>query len=143
MKKSILFLSLMLLSTTALTSCNSDDINTEIVDTTLKTKIKGTWGNKWDAGTGIKTYPKFTFLENGKVKYYTYYGNEAELEEVGTWYTNGDFLIMEFPATVNLKFKNKIAFVNVNELKMIQIQEVGYDSWDDELFYKTTDPNIN
>ena len=89
-------------------------------------------------------HPNFTFLNNGKVKYYTYPGgNQPELEEIGTYGLNGDILIMNFPETTEIKFKNKIIFINETQFNLEEIQEAGYETWNAESYFKTNDPNLN
>ena len=137
------FLGLVLVFTTLMTvisSCSSDDEGSN-----SNSQIVGTWGTDWNNGTGsVDVYPKFTFLSNGNVKYYTYQSaSEPELEEIGTWNLNGDVLIMEFPETVLIKFKNKVTFVNENEMEFAEVNENGFDTWSAETYYKTTDPNLN
>ena len=136
-------LSLVLVFTSLMvgfTSCNSDDDN----GSGSTSQISGTWGTKWNDGTGIAVHPKFTFLNNGNVKYYTYpSGSQPELEEIGTWTLNGDILIMEFPETVLIKFKNKVIFISDSEFEFEEITESGFDSWSAENYFKTDDPNLN
>jgi len=139
MKKILSFFLVLTAFISIITSCSSDDENSS----NSNTEIIGTWGTKWDNGNGISTNPKFTFLSNGKVKYYTYRNNQPSLEETGTWNLNGDFLIMTFTETVELKFKNKIIIINDNQIDFQQVNEYGYDSWNSESYFKTTDPNLN
>lgn len=132
--KNILILILMLtVFITVFNSCSSDDDS----ENNSNSQINGTWGTS-------PQYPKFTFLENGNVKYYTYpNGNQPELEEIGTWNMNGDILIMEFPETVLIKFKNKVTFISDSELEFEEINENGFDTWNADTYYKTNDPNLN
>lgn len=136
------FLGLVLVFTTLMTvfsSCSSDDEGSN-----SNSQIVGTWGTKWNSGTGIAVHPKFTFLNNGNVKYYTYpSGSQPELEEIGTWSMSGDILTMDFPETVDIKFKNKIIFTNENEIEFEEVNQSGYDTWGAETYYKTIDPNLN
>lgn len=124
------------------TSCSSDDNNDS--ENSSNSEIIGTWGTKWNDGTGITIHPKFTFLSNGKVKYYTYpSGKQPELEEIGTFNMNDNIITMKFPEKVEIKFKNKITFINETQFKFDEIQESGYDTWSAETYFKTTDPNLN
>lgn len=136
------FLGLVLAFTTLMTvisSCSSDDEGSN-----SNSQIVATWGTEWNNGTGTAVHPEFTFLSNGNVKYYTYpSGSEPELVEIGTWNLNGDVLIMEFPETVLIKFKNKVTFVNENEMEFAEVNENGFDSWSAETYFKTADPNLN
>lgn len=135
-------LSLVLVFTTLMTvcsSCSSDDSGSN-----SNSQIVGTWGTEWNNGTGDAVHPKFTFLSNGNVKYYTYpSGTEPELEEIGTWNMSGEILTMDFPETVDIKFKNKVIFTSENEIEFEEIIQSGYDTWSAETYYKTTDPNLN
>jgi len=54
-----------------------------------------------------------------------------------------DILIMDFPQTISIKFKNKITFISDSEYKFEKIVESGYSSWSAESYFKTTDPNLN
>ena len=126
---------------TVSTSCSSDDNDG---GNNSNSKIIGTWGTKWNSGTGIAVHPKFTFLSNGNVKYYTYpSGSEPELEEIGTWNMSGDILTMEFPETVLIKFKNKVIFTSETEIEFEEVNQSGFDTWNAETYFKTTDPNLN
>lgn len=148
-------LNLVLVITTVLSffsSCSSDNGNSTSGNSNIgsgnggnsNSKIIGTWGTKWNDGTGIAVHPKFTFLSNGNVKYYTYFsGSTPQLEEIGTWAISGDIITMDFPETVDIKFKNKIIYINDSEFEFEEITQVGYDTWNAELYYKTTDPNLN
>ena len=135
-------LSLILVLTTLMTvssSCSSDDSGSN-----SNSPIVGTWGTEWNNGTGVAVHPKFTFLSNGNVKYYTYpSGTEPELEEIGTWNMSGDILTMEFPETVLIKFKNKIIFTNETQIEFEEVNQSGFDTWSAETYFKTTDPNLN
>lgn len=135
-------LGLILVFTTLMTvcsSCSSDDGGSN-----SNSQIVGTWGTKWNNGSGIAVHPKFTFLSNGNVKYYTYpSGNEPELEEIGTWNMSGDILTMEFPETVLIKFKNKVIFTSATEIEFEEVIQSGFDTWSAETYFKTTDPNLN
>lgn len=122
-----------------LSSCSSDDNN----ENNSSSKIEGTWGTEWDNGDGISVNPKFTFLSNGDVKYYTYFNSEPELEEIGTWSLNMNTLIMEFPENVLIKFKNEVIFVSENEIRFEEIDEDGFSTWNAETYFKTDDPNLN
>lgn len=138
MKKNTILSVIILALTLSLSSCSSDSENNS------NSKIIGTWGTQWNNGTGITTHPKFTFLSNKKVKYYTYpSGNQPELEEIGTWNLNGDVLTMDFPETVDIKFKNKITFTSDTEIEFEEIIQSGYDTWNAETYFKTDDPNLN
>ena len=135
-------LSLVLVFTTLMTvcsSCSSDDSGSN-----SNSPIVGTWGTEWNNGTGVAVHPKFTFLSNGNVKYYTYpSGSEPELEESGTWNMSGDILTMEFPETVLIKFKNKVIFTSETEIEFEEVNQSGFDTWNAETYFKTTDPNLN
>lgn len=125
---------------TFLTSCSNDDDG----GNNSNSEIIGTWGTEWNNGTGVAVHPKFTFLSNGRVKYYTYpSGSQPELEEIGTWNMNGDILTMNFPETVEIKFKNKVTFISETQFDFEEIQESGYDTWSAESYFKTDDPNLN
>ena len=138
--KKILILAFTTLLTIS-TSCSSDDNDG---GNNSNSKIIGTWGTKWNSGTGIAVHPKFTFLSNGNVKYYTYpSGNQPELEEIGTWSMSGETLTMDFPETVDIKFKNKVTFTNETEIEFEEVIQSGFDTWNAETYYKTTDPNLN
>ncbi len=140
--KKILSLFLTLTLFVAFNSCSNDDDNNNNNDS--NSQIVGTWGTEWNNGSGVSVHPKFTFLSNGNVKYYTYpSGNNPELEEIGTWNMNGDILIMEFPETVVIKFKNKVTFISDTELEFEEINESGFDTWSAQTYYKTDDPNLN
>ena len=126
---------------TVSTSCSSDDNDG---GNNSNSKIIGTWGTKWNSGTGIAVHPKFTFLSNGNVKYYTYpSGSQPELEEIGTWSMSGETLTMDFPETVDIKFKNKVTFTSETEIEFEEVMQSGFDTWSAETYYKTTDPNLN
>ena len=126
---------------TVSTSCSSDDNDG---GSNSNSQIIGTWGTKWNSGTGIAVHPKFTFLSNGNVKYYTYpSGSQPELEEIGTWSMSGETLTMDFPETVDIKFKNKVTFTNETEIEFEEVIQSGFDTWNAETYYKTTDPNLN
>lgn len=126
---------------TVSTSCSSDDNDG---GSNSNSQIIGTWGTKWNSGTGIAVHPKFTFLSNGNVKYYTYpSGNQPELEEIGTWSMSGETLTMDFPETVDIKFKNKVTFTSETEIEFEEVMQSGFDTWGAETYYKTTDPNLN
>lgn len=126
---------------TVSTSCSSDDNDG---GNNSNSQIIGTWGTKWNSGTGIAVHPKFTFLSNGNVKYYTYpSGNQPELEEIGTWSMSGETLTMDFPETVDIKFKNKVTFTSETEIEFEEVMQSGFDTWSAETYYKTTDPNLN
>lgn len=138
--KKILILAFTTLLTIS-TSCSSDDNDG---GNNSNSKIIGTWGTKWNSGTGIAVHPKFTFLSNGNVKYYTYpSGSQPELEEIGTWSMSGESLTMDFPETVDIKFKNKVTFTNETEIEFEEVIQSGFDTWNAETYYKTTDPNLN
>ena len=138
--KKILILAFTTLLTIS-TSCSSDDNDG---GNNSNSKIIGTWGTKWNSGTGIAVHPKFTFLSNGNVKYYTYpSGNQPELEEIGTWSMSGETLTMDFPETVDIKFKNKVTFTSETEIEFEEVMQSGFDTWNAETYYKTTDPNLN
>ncbi len=138
--KRILNLFLALTIITILNSCSSDDNYSN----NSNSQIVGTWGTRWNDGSGDSIHPKFTFLNNGNVKYYTYpSGSEPELEEIGIYNLNGDILIMEFPETVLIKFKNKVTFTSDNELEFEEVNESGFESWSANTYYKTDDPNLN
>ena len=138
--KKILILAFTTLLTIS-TSCSSDDNDG---GNNSNSKIIGTWGTKWNSGTGIAVHPKFTFLSNGNVKYYTYpSGNQPELEEIGTWSMSGETLTMDFPETVDIKFKNKVTFTSETEIEFEEVMQSGFDTWCAVTYYKTTDPNIN
>ena len=138
--KKILILAFTTLLTIS-TSCSSDDNDG---GNNSNSKIIGTWGTKWNSGTGIAVHPKFTFLSNGNVKYYTYpSGNQPELEEIGTWSMSGETLTMDFPETVDMMFKNKVTFTNETEIEFEEVMQSGFDTWSAETYYKTTDPNLN
>lgn len=138
--KKILILAFTTLLTIS-TSCSSDDNDG---GNNSNSKIIGTWGTKWNSGTGIAVHPKFTFLSNGNVKYYTYpSGSQPELEEIGTWSMSGETLTMDFPETVDIKFKNKVTFTNETEIEFEEVIQSGFDTWNAETYYKTTDPNLN
>ena len=126
---------------TVSTSCSSDDNDG---GNNSNSQIIGTWGTKWNSGTGIAVHPKFTFLSNGNVKYYTYpSGNQPELEEIGTWSMSGETLTMDFPETVDIKFKNKVTVTSETEIEFEEVMQSGFDTWSAETYYKTTDPNLN
>ena len=126
---------------TVSTSCSSDDNDG---GNNSNSQIIGTWGTKWNSGTGIAVHPKFTFLSNGNVKYYTYpSGSQPELEEIGTWSMSGETLTMDFPETVDIKFKNKVTFTSETEIEFEEVMQSGFDTWSAETYYKTTDPNLN
>lgn len=135
-------LGLILVFTTLMavcSSCSSDDSGSN-----SNSQIIGTWGTESNNGTEIIINPKFTFLSNGNVKYYTYpNGSEPELEEIGTWNISGDILIMEFPETVLIKFKNKVIFTSETEIEFEEVIQSGFDTWSAETYFKTTDPNLN
>ena len=135
-------LSLVLVFTTLMTvcsSCSSDDSGSN-----PNSPIVGTWGTEWNNGTGVAVHLKFTFLSNGNVKYYTYpSGSEPELEEIGTWNMSGDILTMEFPETVLIKFNNKVIFTSETEIEFEEVNQSGFDTWNAETYFKTTDPNLN
>ena len=138
--KKILILAFTTLLTIS-TSCSSDDNDG---GNNSNSKIIGTWGTKWNSGTGIAVHPKFTFLSNGNVKYYTYpSGSQPELEEIGTWSMSGESLTMDFPETVDIKFKNKVTFTSETEIEFEEVMQSGFDTWSAETYYKTTDPNLN
>ena len=138
--KKILILAFTTLLTIS-TSCSSDDNDG---GNNSNSKIIGTWGTKWNSGTGIAVHPKFTFLSNGNVKYYTYpSGSQPELEEIGTWSMSGETLTMDFPETVDIKFKNKVTFTNETEIEFEEVIQSGFDTWNAETYFKTTDPNLN
>ena len=138
--KKILILAFTTLLTIS-TSCSSDDNDG---GNNSNSQIIGTWGTKWNSGTGIAVHPKFTFLSNGNVKYYTYpSGSQPELEEIGTWSMSGESLTMDFPETVDIKFKNKVTFTNETEIEFEEVIQSGFDTWNAETYYKTTDPNLN
>lgn len=123
------------------TSCSNDDNDG---GNNSNSQIIGTWGTKWNSGTGIAVHPKFTFLSNGNVKYYTYpSGSQPELEEIGTWSLSGETLTMDFPETVDIKFKNKVTFTSETEIEFEEVIQSGFDTWSAETYYKTTDPNLN
>lgn len=141
-------LTLILVFTTILTffnSCSSDgDNNNNDSSNSSNSEIIGTWGPKWNDGSGIAVHPKFTFLSNGKVKYYTYpSGKKPELEEIGTFTMNGNIITMNFPETVEIKFKNTVTFISETQFNFEKIQESGYDTWSAESYFKTEDPNLN
>ena len=141
MKKILSFVFVLTTVITFLTSCSSDDDSN---GNSSNSEIIGTWGTKWNNGSGIAVHPKFTFLTNGRVKFYVYQsGNQPELEEIGTWNMNGDIITMNFPETVEIKFKNKVIFINETQFDFQEIQESGYDSWNAESYFKTNDPNLN
>ena len=141
MKKILSFVFVLTTVITFLTSCSSDDDSN---GNSSNSEIIGTWGTKWNNGSGIAVHPKFTFLSNGRVKYYVYpSGNQPELEEIGTWNMNGDIITMNFPETVEIKFKNKVIFINETQFDFQEIQESGYDSRNAESYFKTNDPNLN
>jgi hypothetical protein len=137
MKKSTFYFGILILALTLITSCSSDDdSSSENGDTE---ELSGTWGTEWNNAVN----PKFTFDSNNNVKYYTYpNGNQPELEEIGTYNLNGDILVMEFPATVLIKFKNRVIFVSDTELNFEEIQESGFDTWSAQTYKKTDDPNL-
>lgn len=138
MKKILSLVFLLSIFLTVFNSCSNDDD-----EGSSNSQIVGTWGTKWNSGTGIAVHPKFTFMSNNKVKYYTYpSGSQPELEEIGTWTMSGDILIMDFPQTVSIKFKNKVVFINDSEYKFEEINESGFDTWSAETYYKTNDPNL-
>lgn len=140
MKKVLSFIFVFATVITFLTSCSSDDDS----GNNSNSEIVGTWGTQWNAGNGIATHPKFTFLSNGRVKYYVYpSGNQPELEEIGIWNLNGDILTMNFPETIEIKFKNKVIFISETQFDFEEIQESGYDTWSAESYFKTDDPNLN
>jgi len=137
MKKVLSLVLTLTVFITVLNSCSSDDDN----GNNSNSQIVGTWGTDWNDGN---IYPKFTFSSNGNVKYYTYpNGSEPELEEIGTYNLNGDILVMEFPDNVLIKFKNKVTFISDSELEFEEINESGFDSWSNETYFKTDDPNLN
>ncbi|HLV13741.1 MAG TPA: hypothetical protein VKY41_01075 [Xanthomarina sp.] len=140
--KKILSLFFALTIILVLNSCSNDDNDDN--GSANNSQIVGTWGTEWNDGNGISVHPKFTFMSNGNVKYYTYpSGGGPELEEIGTYNLNGEILIMEFPETVFFKYKNKITFVTDTELEFVQVIENGFDSWSAETYFKTDDPNLN
>lgn len=135
-------LGLVLVFATLMTVCGSCSSDND--ENNSNSQIIGTWGTKWNNGNEIAVHPDFTFLSNGNVKYYTYpSGNNPELEEIGTWNLSGDILTMDFPKTVDIKFKNKVTFTNENEIKFEEVIQSGYDTWSAETYYKTIDPNLN
>lgn len=139
MKKILILVFTALL--TVSTSCSNDDNDG---GNNSNSQIIGTWGTKWNSGTGIAVHPKFTFLSNGNVKYYTYSsGSQPELEEIGTWSMSGETLTMDFPETVDMMFKNKVTFTNETEIEFEEVMQSGFDTWSAETYYKTTDPNLN
>lgn len=141
MKKVLSLVLVLTVFISILSSCSSDDDNN---GGNSNSQIVGTWGTEWNDGNGVSVHPKFTFLSNGNVKYYTYpSGNEPELEEIGTYNLNGGILIMEFPENVLIKFKNKITFTSETELEFEEINESGFDTWSAETYFKTEDPNLN
>ena len=138
--KKILILAFTTLLTVS-TSCSSNDNDG---GNNSNSQIIGTWGTKWNSGTGIAVHPKFTFLSNGNVKYYTYpSGSQPELEEIGTWSMSGETLTMDFPETVDIKYKNKVTFTSETEIEFEEVMQSGFDTWSAETYYKTTDPNLN
>ncbi|WP_028123697.1 hypothetical protein [Epilithonimonas tenax] len=124
---------------TFLTSCSNDDEG----GNSSSSEIIGTWGTEWNNGTGNAVHPKFTFMSNGKVKYYVYPSGNIELEEIGTWNMSNGIITMVFPETVEIKFKNKVIFVSETQFNFEEIQESGYDTWNAESYFKTDDPNLN
>ena len=135
-------LGLILVFTTLMAVCSS--CSSDGSGSNSNSQILGTWGTEWNNGTEITIKPKFTFLSNGNVKYYTYpNGSEPELEEVGTWNLSEDILIMEFPETVLIKFKNKVIFTSETEIVFEEVIQSGFDTWSAETYFKTTDPNLN
>ena len=141
MKKILILVLAFTTLLTVSTSCSSNDNDG---GNNSNSQIIGTWGTKWNSGTGIAVHPKFTFLSNGNVKYYTYpSGSQPELEEIGTWSMSGESLTMDFPETVDIKFKNKVTFTNETEIEFEEVIQSGFDTWNAETYYKTTDPNLN
>ncbi len=141
MKKILSLVLVLSLLTNVFSSCSKDDDES---GNNSNSQIVGTWGTQWNNGTGIAVHPKFTFLANGNVKYYTYpSGNNPELEEIGTWNMSGDILTMDFPETVDIKFKNKIIFTSETQIEFEEVNQSGFDTWSAETYYKTTDPNLN
>ena len=141
MKKILILVLAFTTLLTVSTSCSSNDNDG---GNNSNSQIIGTWGTKWNSGTGIAVHPKFTFLSNGNVKYYTYpSGSQPELEEIGTWSMSGETLTMDFPETVDIKFKNKVTFTNETEIEFEEVIQSGFDTWSAETYYKTTDPNLN
>lgn len=136
MKKFYLFFILIM----TLTSCSSDDGN---VQSNSNSQIIGTWGAEFINDNDYPIDPKFTFLSNGDVKYYTYFNPEPELEEIGTWNLSGDILTMEFPENVLIMYKNKVTFVSDSEIYFEEVNETGYSTWDARAYFKTDDPNLN
>jgi hypothetical protein len=135
-------LGLIVVFTTLMTVCNS--CSSDDGGSNSNSQIVGTWGTKWNNGSGIAVHPKFTFLSNGNVKYYTHQsGNEPELQEIGTWNMSGDILTMEFPETVLITFKNKVIFTNETEIEFEEVIQSGFETWSAETYFKTTDPNLN
>ena len=119
--KKILILAFTTLLTIS-TSCSSDDNDG---GNNSNSKIIGTWGTKWNSGTGIAVHPKFTFLSNGNVKYYTYpSGSQPELEEIGTWSMSGETITKDIPETVEIKFKNKDLTRGVLKLITKQLTQI-------------------
>ena len=141
MKKILILVLAFTTLLTVSTSCSSNDNDG---GNNSNSQIIGTWGTKWNSGTGIAVHPKFTFLSNGNVKYYTYpSGSQPELEEIGTWSMSGETLTMDFPETVDIKFKNKVTFTSETEIEFEEVIQSGFDTWNAETYYKTTDPNLN
>ena len=125
---------------TFLTSCSNDDE----VGNSSNSEIIGTWGTEWNNGTGNAIHPKFTFMSNGKVKYYIYPNlTYPELAEIGTWSMNNNIITMIFPETVEFKYKNKVIFINETQFNFEEIQEPGYGTWPAKSYFKTNDPNLN
>ena len=141
MKKILILVLAFTTLLTVSTSCSSNDNDG---GNNSNSQIIGTWGTKWNSGTGIAVHPKFTFLSNGNVKYYTYpSGSQPELEEIGTWSMSGETLTMDFPETVDIKYKNKVTFTSETEIEFEEVMQSGFDTWSAETYYKTTDPNLN
>lgn len=136
-----LFLALTV-SISILNSCSRDDNDGN--GSNSNSQIVGTWGTVWNTVNGTIINPKFTFANNGNVKYYTYpNGSQPVLEEIGTWNMNGDILIMEFPEDVLIRFKNKVTFVSDTELEFEEINENGFDTWSAQTYFTTENPNLN
>lgn len=141
MRKKLSLLLALTLFVSVFNSCSSDDDSSE---NNANSQITGTWGTEWNSGNGVTVNPKFTFVSNGNVKYYTYpNGSQPVLEEIGTWNLNGDILIMEFPEDVLIRFKNKVTFLSETEMDFEEINEDGFDSWSTQTYIKTDDPNLN
>lgn len=130
MRKFALYISFLFTSISFLTSCSSDDNSGSSLNTNEE-KIIGIWGPKNGDGSIQK---QFVFKNNKKVEYYTYWDEQGELEEVGNWSMNGDVLTMVYPETVELKYIQKVTFINDNEVTFTELTTTSDDAWEGTYF---------